>query len=76
MVRKILVGMSTTDIYIYTNAKFIVICKPRTLNDRGKDSVKYKNRKKYCFLVAASLLFPVKLLELDSLSESFGSFLS
>ena len=30
----------------YTNAKFIVICKPRTLNDGGEDSVKYRNRKK------------------------------
>ena len=29
----------------YTNAKFIVICKPRTLNDGGEDSVKYRNRK-------------------------------
>ena len=25
----------------YTNVKFIVICKPRTLNDGGEDSVKY-----------------------------------
>ena len=32
-------------ICIYTNAKFIVICKPRTLNDGGEDSVKYRNRK-------------------------------
>ena len=30
----------------YTNEKFIVICKPRTLNDGGEDSVKYRNRKK------------------------------
>ena len=29
----------------YTNAKFIVICKPRTLNDGGEDSVKYKSQK-------------------------------
>ena len=30
----------------YTNAKFIVIRKPRTLNDGGEDSVKYRNRTK------------------------------
>ena len=30
----------------YTNEKFIVICKPRTLNDGGEESVKYRNRKK------------------------------
>ena len=35
MVSKTYVGMSTTDMCIYTNAKFIVICKPRTLNDGG-----------------------------------------
>ena len=40
-------------ICIYTYAKFIVICKPRTLNDEGEDSVKYRNRKKHCFLAAA-----------------------
>ena len=39
------------------NAKVIVICKPRTLNDRGEDTVKYRNRKKYRFLAAAILLF-------------------
>ena len=33
----------------YTNAKFIVICKLRTLNDGGEDSVKYRNHKKHCF---------------------------
>ena len=36
----------------YNNAKFIVICKPRTLNDGGEDSVKYgkyRNRKKHRF---------------------------
>ena len=44
-------------IYTYTNAKFIVICKPRTLNDRGEDSVKYRNRKKHRFLATAILLF-------------------
>ena len=37
-------GMSTTDI-CYTNAKFIVICKPRTLNGGGEDSVQYRNRR-------------------------------
>ena len=36
-------------ICFYTNAKFIVICKPRTLNDGGEDSVQYRNSKKYCF---------------------------
>ena len=54
----------------YTNAKFIFICKPRTLNDGGEDSVKYRNRKKQCFLAAAILLF------MDSLPGSFGSSLS
>ena len=42
MVSKILVEMSTTVICIYTNAKFIVICKPGTLNDGDEDSVQYK----------------------------------
>ena len=41
----------------YTNAKFIAICKPRTLNDGGEDSVKYRNRKKRRFLAAVILLF-------------------
>ena len=30
----------------YTNEKFIVICKPRTLNDGGEDSVKFRNCRK------------------------------
>ena len=46
----------------YTSAKFIVICKPRTLNDGGEDSVKYRNRKKHCFLAAAILLFVGKII--------------
>ena len=45
----------------FTNAKFIVI-KPRTLNDGGEDSVKYRNRKKHCFLAAAILLFIGKII--------------
>ena len=45
----------------YTNAKFIVICKPRTLNDGGEDSVKYRNRKKHRFLAVAILLFIGKI---------------
>ena len=49
-------------IYIYTDAKLIVNCKPRTLNDRGEDSVKYRNRKKHCFLAAAILLFIGKII--------------
>ena len=60
MVSKIKVGMSTTD--MYTTAKFIVICKPRTLNDGGEDSIKYRNRKKYRFLAAAILLFIDKII--------------
>ena len=44
-------------ICVYTNAKFIVICKPRTLNGGGEDSVQYRNRKKHCFLGTAILLF-------------------
>ena len=54
--------MSTTRICIYTYAKFIVICKPRTLNDGGEDSIQYKNRKKHCFLAAAILLFIGKMI--------------
>ena len=46
----------------YSNAKFIVICKPRTLNDGGEDSVKYKNRKKHRFLAAVILLFIGKII--------------
>ena len=62
MVGKTLVGMSTTDMYLYTNAKFIVICKPQTLNGGGEDSVQYTNRKKHCFLAAAILLFIGKII--------------
>ena len=53
--------MSTTEC-IYTNAKFTVICKPRTLNDGGEDWFKYKNLKKHCFLAAAILLFIGKII--------------
>ena len=45
----------------YTNAKFIVISKSRTLNDGDENSVKYRNRKKHCFL-AAILLFIGKII--------------
>ena len=55
-VSKIEVGMSTD------NAKFVVICKPRTLNDGGEDSVKYRNNKKHRFLAAAILLFIGKII--------------
>ena len=41
----------------YTNAKFIVICKPRTLNDGGEDSVKYRNRKKAPLLSSSHFAF-------------------
>ena len=61
MVSKILVGMSATDMY-FTDAKFIIICKPRTLKDGGEDSVEYRNRKKHCFLPAAILLFMGKII--------------
>ena len=47
-------------ICVYTNAKFIVICKPQTLNDGGEDSVQYRNRKKH--LAAAILLFIGKII--------------
>ena len=60
MVSKILVCLLL--IYIYTYAKFIVICKPRTLNGGGEDSVQYRNRKKHCFLAAAILLFVGKII--------------
>ena len=46
----------------YTNKKFIVICKPRTSNNGGEDSVKYRNRKKHRFLAAAILLFIDKII--------------
>ena len=49
-------------ICIDTYAKFIVICKPRTLNDGGEDSVKYRNRKTHCFLAAAILLIIGKII--------------
>ena len=62
MMSKIEVGISTTDMYFNTNAKFIVIRKPRTLNDGGEDSVKYENRKKHRFLAAAILLFIGKFM--------------
>ena len=61
---------------VYTNAKFIVIYKPRSLTDGGDDPVQYRNRKKYSFLAAAILLFIGKIIKLDSLPESFGSSLS
>ena len=53
--------MSTIDMY-NSHAKFIAICKPRTLNDGGEDSVKYRNRKKHCVLAAAIVLFIGKVI--------------
>ena len=45
---------------------FIVICKPRTLNDGGEDSVQYRNRKKkkkkHWFLAAAIFIFIGKII--------------
>ena len=41
-------------IFVYTNGKFVVIYKPRTLNE---DSDQYRKRKKHYFLVAAILFF-------------------
>ena len=49
-------------ICVYTNAKFLVICKLRTLNDGGEESVQYRNRRKHCFLAAAILLFIGKII--------------
>ena len=46
----------------YTYAKFIVICKPWTLNDGSEDSVRYRNRKEHRFLAAAILLFIGKII--------------
>ena len=40
----------------------IFICKLRTFNDGGEDSVEYRNRKKHCFLAAAILLFIGKII--------------
>ena len=42
--------------------KIKVNCKPRTLNDGGEDSVKYRNREKHRFLAAAILLFIGKII--------------
>ena len=61
---------------VYTNAKFIVICKLQTLNNGGEDSVQYRNCKKHCFLAAAILLFIGKIIITYSLPESFRSSLS
>ena len=49
-------------IWVYTNANFIVICKPQTLNGGVEDSLQYRNRKKHCFLAAATLLFIGKII--------------
>ena len=49
--------MSATDMYVHLNAKFIVICKPWTLNDGDEDSVKYKNRKKASLLSSSHFAF-------------------
>ena len=49
-------------ICVFTNAKFIVFCKPRTLNDGGEDSVQNRTRKKNCFLAAAILLLIGKII--------------
>ena len=57
------VFFSFLEIYFYTDANFIVICKPRTLSDGGEDSVQYRNRKKkHCFLAAAIWLFIGKII--------------
>ena len=44
-------------IYVYSNAKFIVICKPPTLNGGGEDSVQYRNRKKALLLSSSHFAF-------------------
>ena len=41
----------------YTNAKFIVICKPRTLNDGGEDSVKWQKSQKAPLLSSSHFAF-------------------
>ena len=41
----------------YTYAKFLVICKPRTLNDGGEDTVKYRNRKKAPLISSSHFAF-------------------
>ena len=38
-------------------AKFIVICKPRTLNDGGEDSVKYKKSQEALLLSGSYFAF-------------------
>ena len=46
--------MSTTDVLtLMHNSQS---SKPRTLNDGGEDSVKYRNRKMHGFLAAANVL--------------------
>ena len=56
----------------YANAKFIVICKHRTLNDGGEDSVKYRNRKKHRFLAAAILLLKIQHKNYYNLTASLS----
>ena len=41
----------------YTNAKFIIICKPRTLNDGGEDSVKIQKSQKAPLLSSSHFAF-------------------
>ena len=54
--------MSTTDMYLHLCQIYSLTYKPRTLNDGGEDSVKYKNRKKHHFLATAILLFIGKII--------------
>ena len=44
-------------ICVYTNARFTVICKPRTLNAWGGDSVQNRNRKKELLLSSSHFAF-------------------
>ena len=57
MVSKISVEMSTTDICVYTNDKFIVICKPRTLNGGGEDSSSVQKSQKVLLLSSSHFAF-------------------
>ena len=54
--------MSTIDMYLHLNAKFIVIYNLRLWMTVSEDSVQYRIRKKHCFLAAAILLFIGKII--------------
>ena len=64
-------------ICVYTDAKFIVICKPRTLNDGGEDFSSVQKLQKALLLSSSYFAFLGKIIMTWLiLPESFGSSLS